>query len=381
MENSNFGNKLIQARQAKGWTQMILAEKSNISLRTIQRIESGHVSPRAYTVKQLSEIVGLDFNELFENPGENNSLKQHSTFIWLKNLLWHFLDLFNLKTKTMKKLTILSPSLLIIFFICTKVFSSTYPSVKNEVILLDDNKTIKKFEKNFVRINDTLYASKKELSNIEYKSFLKRLRIENNMDEYRKCIYDSTLWTKIYNYSFLEPMTVMYHWHPAYDNFPIVNITKEAMTLYCDWVTKKYNNIEKRSFKKVKFRLPTEMEWKTLSSPLPGHNLPWSGDLPYEHKDKGNNYFANIKIWDYKREENNYPFDKGVLTEAIGSYKPNDLGIFDVIGNVSEMTLNGKIKGGSWDNYIKDCGIDKEQNFEVPDPRVGCRLVMEIIER
>ena len=100
-------------------------------------------------------------------------------------------------------------------------------------------------------------------------------------------------------------MTVMYHWHPAYDNFPIVNITKEAMTLYCDWVTKKYNNIEKRSFKKVKFRLPTEMEWKTLSSPLPGHNLPWSGDLPYEHKDKGNNYFANIKIWDYKREENN----------------------------------------------------------------------------
>jgi formylglycine-generating enzyme required for sulfatase activity len=128
----------------------------------------------------------------------------------------------------------------------------------------------------------------------------------------------------------------------------------------------------------------SEKEWRVLSSPVPGHNLPWNGDLPYSYDDKDNYYYyyyANIKLWDFERDENNYPLDKGFLMMARGSYKPNKLGIFDVIGNVGEMTLDGKIKGESWDNYIEECGIDKVQNYELPDPRVGCRIVMEVIER
>lgn len=108
MKNYDFGDKLIQARQAKGWTQMDLAEKSNISLRTIQRIESGQVNPRAYTLKQLSEIVGLDFSEMLENSGDSKSKNPHSSFNLSKLILWHISDLFNLKTNTMKKMTILS---------------------------------------------------------------------------------------------------------------------------------------------------------------------------------------------------------------------------------------------------------------------------------
>ncbi len=108
MKKYDFGYKLIKARQAKGWTQMDLSEKSNISLRTIQRIESGQVNPRTYTLKQLSLIVGLDFSEILENSGDSKSKNSHSGFSLLKLILWHISDLFNLKTNTMKKVTILS---------------------------------------------------------------------------------------------------------------------------------------------------------------------------------------------------------------------------------------------------------------------------------
>ena len=48
---------------------------------------------------------------------------------------------------------------------------------------------------------------------------------------------------------------------------------------------------------------------------------------------------------------------------------------------MAEYTSDDKIKGGSWDNFIEECLIDKTQNYSVPDPRVGFRLVMEIIEK
>ncbi len=63
-----------------------------------------------------------------------------------------------------------------------------------------------------------------------------------------------------------------------------------------------------------------------------------------------------------------------------GHYKANNLGIFDIIGNVSEITQSGLQKGGSWDNYLEECTIDKTQNYELPDPRIGFRVVMEVIE-
>ena len=122
MKNNDYGKKLIKARQANGWTQMDLSEKSNISLRTIQRIESGEVNPRAYTLNQLSEIIGLDFFEELENSGASKSEIRHSGFTLLKMILWHFSDLFNLKTNTMKKVTILT---IITTAICFGLFSLT----------------------------------------------------------------------------------------------------------------------------------------------------------------------------------------------------------------------------------------------------------------
>lgn len=53
-------------RLAKGLTQSQLAECSGLSLRSIQRIESGAVIPRAYTLNLLADQLGFDIENLLE---------------------------------------------------------------------------------------------------------------------------------------------------------------------------------------------------------------------------------------------------------------------------------------------------------------------------
>ena len=63
MIQPKIGKELEKIRKAKGLTQDELAEKCKINVRTIQRIESGDVNPRAYTIKIISSILGYDFFE------------------------------------------------------------------------------------------------------------------------------------------------------------------------------------------------------------------------------------------------------------------------------------------------------------------------------
>jgi transcriptional regulator with XRE-family HTH domain len=63
-----------QGRLSKGYTQKELSGLSNISVRSIQRIENGEIVPRSYTLKTLSGILGLSFENiqkagLTEKPG------------------------------------------------------------------------------------------------------------------------------------------------------------------------------------------------------------------------------------------------------------------------------------------------------------------------
>jgi uncharacterized Tic20 family protein len=67
MNQPYLGQKIIELRQLKNLTQEQLAEKCEVSARTIQRIESGEVDPRAYTLQCLSDALEFDFIELDES--------------------------------------------------------------------------------------------------------------------------------------------------------------------------------------------------------------------------------------------------------------------------------------------------------------------------
>jgi transcriptional regulator with XRE-family HTH domain len=51
-------------RIAKGYTQQQLSDLSNISLRSIQRIENGEVAPRLYTLKILATQLSFSLADI-----------------------------------------------------------------------------------------------------------------------------------------------------------------------------------------------------------------------------------------------------------------------------------------------------------------------------
>jgi len=63
MNQPDLGTKVAELRQQKGLTQEQLAEMCEVSSRTIQRIESGEVDPRAYTLQCLSATLEFDFGK------------------------------------------------------------------------------------------------------------------------------------------------------------------------------------------------------------------------------------------------------------------------------------------------------------------------------
>ena len=70
MKQPELGIKVAELRQQKGLTQEKLAELCEVSSRTIQRIESGEVDPRAYTIQCLNAALEYDFG--VENTANEN---------------------------------------------------------------------------------------------------------------------------------------------------------------------------------------------------------------------------------------------------------------------------------------------------------------------
>ena len=94
MKQPELGKKIADLRKAQGLTQEELVDRCNLSVRTLQRIESGEVIPRSHTIRVI--FAALNF-KVYDSSNFRSGL-------FLKQVR----DLFNLKTNTMKKLSILT---------------------------------------------------------------------------------------------------------------------------------------------------------------------------------------------------------------------------------------------------------------------------------
>lgn len=63
-------HRIKEFREQKGLTQSDLADKTGLSLRTIQRIESGQTIPKGHTLQVLSEFIGLSHTDFKSNSSQ-----------------------------------------------------------------------------------------------------------------------------------------------------------------------------------------------------------------------------------------------------------------------------------------------------------------------
>jgi len=72
MESRSIAKNLTYQRKLKGYSQEELSERTQVTVRTIQRIEKGNVQPHLQTVKLLASALEIEVEDLLvlENPKE-----------------------------------------------------------------------------------------------------------------------------------------------------------------------------------------------------------------------------------------------------------------------------------------------------------------------
>jgi formylglycine-generating enzyme required for sulfatase activity len=291
-------------------------------------------------------------------------------------------------------------------------------NVKKEFVKMDID--VKKLDKNLSKVKDNIYAGSFEVTNGDYEVFVDYLR-RNSFDDLLKIAeIDLSKYEDDINLRF----HMMYHWtdkkaQNSFKDYPVMDLTHEAAKLYCEWLTAQYNQQNGRKFQKVKFRLPTMNEWKVAAlgfadvqtwnfedivvKASPGSHLkqkdwkeyrvgdfddlnyPWyAGDWDVFRNrimnEKGC-YLANIKTPKDLTCEGGITGDGYLITSPAGSYFANNMGLYDVIGNIAEMIdEKGKAMGGSWNHPGKECTIRAVSEYEKAEPSVGFRVFMEVIE-
>jgi len=156
------------------------------------------------------------------------------------------------------------------------------------------------------------------------------------IDEHSTHIYPDTLvWIRDFTYAYNEPMTKMYFWHPTYDHYPVVGVNWEQARAFNVWRTQYLNSYlagQDQPFT-MDFELPSEAQWEYAARGGLEHSpYPWGG--PYMRDEEGC-FLAN-----FKPLRGNYTDDGGLYTVIAGHYPPNDYGLYDMAGNVSEWTRN-----------------------------------------
>lgn len=156
------------------------------------------------------------------------------------------------------------------------------------------------------------------------------------IDKHVTNVYPDTLaWVHDFTYSFNEPMTNMYFWHPAYDNYPVVGVSWVQATAFCVWRSQLMDSYLMSIGQSIvnDFRLPTEAEWEYAArGGLAESPYPWGG--PYIRNSRG------CFLGNFKPMRGSYMDDGGFHTVGIYSYNPNDYGLYCMAGNAAEWTSN-----------------------------------------
>ncbi|MEN9414431.1 MAG: hypothetical protein RLZ62_735, partial [Bacteroidota bacterium] len=181
-------------------------------------------------------------------------------------------------------------------------------------------------------------------------------------------VYPDTLsWVRDYAYSYNEPMTRNYFWHPAFDDYPVVGVNWKMAKAFCYWRTKLWNMYGETAEISEDFRLPTEHEWEYAArGGREGAPYPW-----------GAYYTRNAKgclLANFKPGRGNYPEDGGLYTVKADGYYPNDYGLFCMAGNVAEWTETAYFENAY--SFMHDLNPDIRVDAKESDDKTAKRKVI-----
>lgn len=271
-----------------------------------------------------------------------------------------------------KKFVIVATALII--FSASMVLSegAKWISVKNAKKLKSikaKNITWKKDNAKMVRISEELNQKIKEATHNQPDNPVspkKETRIKVSepfyMDAYETTIGQFRKFLQSSNYKPMKPIKwdEVYMYSPT-DKHPMIYVSWHDASAYAKWAGK---------------RLPTNKEWEFATrGGLIDKEFPW-----------GNNKNLAREYANYEGTGGKDNWDNS--TAPVGSLKPNNYGLFDMSGNVSEWCHNQSnknhstyvLRGGSWCNFTDPLRVAYQL---YPDPHhrsyiVGFRCVIRL---
>jgi formylglycine-generating enzyme required for sulfatase activity len=249
----------------------------------------------------------------------------------------------------------------------------------------------------FVQLNDTLFISKFEVDIREYARFLIVWRKHSGDAELLRKAWPNpnylgwTYWNSFNNSLIIystqyEVVDSSYATNTNEDtlisytawisNLPVVNVTKEQASLYCDFRTKDYqifyraqNNRKKKKYPaSLVFRLPTSAEWLYAASA--GLNT----DI-YKYGDKekhGKSFPVCAETFQNDTTGQLHPF-------PVSFGQVNGFGLVNMCGNVAELVEDqSNVYGGSFKQPLRDCSVVSKELFSEAKNNIGFRIVAVI---
>ena len=231
----------------------------------------------------------------------------------------------------------------------------------------------------------SFYLSKYEVTNLQYRQFYAEVSPGLTDEEKNQIACDSLGWRQALTYN--EPLVQQYYRHPAFNNYPVVNIQYEGVAKYCAWLQSKLQT-ENPGYT-IEVSLPSKTQW--MYAAMGGRNqamYPWGN---YYLRNRKGEFLCNFKhLGDqaitrdrqtgkpeireqYIAKERGLS-DRAFYTAAVKSFYPNDFGLYNMCGNAAEMVKEKAFAmGGSWNDYGGDVQIRAEAAYEKSSPTIGFR--------
>jgi len=247
---------------------------------------------------------------------------------------------------------------------------------------------------NCVWLRDSLYIDQTEIANIHYREYLYWLEKEFGYfsDEFARALPDTSCWQNTLIYC--GPYMAYYLRHPAYQNYPVVGITVEQAEQFCVWRSHMVNEMIYRTqndidvswdstlyFKEnINFRLPTPEEWEyAASAGLDINNFPFGYETTRDKKGYLKFHYDTDSIPMYTNKASRFNC-YSILTAPVYSFAPNKYGIYNIIGNVAELTEKTNVaKGGSFIHHLDSCKVSQDISYSRPEAWLGFRCAAEVI--